>query len=108
MLTPNSSLVTTSLAANLAQVRQIILDKLNGYTVQIYLFGSQAQGTARLTSDIDVAIWPQESLPPNLLAEIREALFESTIPVAVDLVDLSQVDNNFQQRILQEAIVWTD
>lgn len=89
-------------------MHQIILNKLKGYSVKIYLFGSQAQGKACLTSDIDVAILPQESLPAGLLAEVREALFESTIAVAVDLVDLSQVDDNFKQRILQEAIVWTD
>jgi len=35
---------------------------------------------------------------------MREALFESIIPVTVDLVDLS--DEDFKQQILPEAIVW--
>lgn len=52
--------------------RQIILDKLKNYSVQIYLFGSHARGDARPTSDIDVAILPTESLPIGLLSEVRE------------------------------------
>ncbi|KHD05249.2 hypothetical protein PN36_27110 [Candidatus Thiomargarita nelsonii] len=89
---------------NLAQVRQIILDHLKDYSVQLYLFGSHARGEARPTSDIDVGILPKAPLPIGLLAELREALFESLIPVTVDLVDLS--DEDFKQQILPEAIVW--
>ncbi len=102
----NSYSTAETVSANLAQVRQIILDHLKDYSVQVYLFGSHARGDARPTSDIDVGILPKASLPIGLLAELREALFESLIPVTVDLVDLSQTDEDFKQQILQEAIVW--
>jgi len=95
-------------SANLALARQIIFDKFKGYSVQVYLFGSHARGNARPTSDIDVGILPAEPLPIGLLAEVRDALFESTIPVNIDLVNLSQTDESFKQHILQEAIVWFD
>ncbi|BAP57161.1 DNA polymerase beta domain-containing protein [Thioploca ingrica] len=108
MLTDNLPLAAVPLSTNLALVRQIILEKLQNYSVQIYLFGSQARGNARPTSDIDVAILPKEPLPMGLLAEVREALFDSIIPVQVDLVDLSQAEENFKQRILREAIEWKD
>jgi len=93
-------------SANLVQVRQIILQHLKDYSVQLYLFGSHARGTARSTSDIDVGILPKAPLPIGILAELREALFESIIPVSVDLVDLSYTDEDFKQQILKEAIVW--
>jgi len=93
-------------SANLVQVRQIILQHLKDYSVQLYLFGSHARGTARSTSDIDVGILPKAPLPIGILAELREALFESIIPVSVDLVDLSYTDEDFKQQTLKEAIVW--
>jgi len=93
---------------NLTLAQHIIVDKLKRYAVKIYLFGSHARGNARPTSDIDVGILPQETLPIGLLSEIREALFESTLPVTVDVVDLSQTDEQFKQKVLSEAIVWKD
>jgi len=44
----------------------------------------------------------------GLLSEIREALFESTLPVTVDVVDLSQTNEQFKQKVLSEAILWKD
>jgi predicted nucleotidyltransferase len=95
-------------ATYLTQVRQIVLDKLKGYTVQVYLFGSRARGEAGAHSDIDIGIWPTEPLPRWVLSEIREALFESLVPFQVDVIDLSQTDENFKQRVLKEAIAWND
>lgn len=94
--------------AYLTQVRQIVLDKLKNYRVRIYLFGSRARGEASTRSDIDVGIWPAEPLPRWVLSEVREALFESLVPVQVDVIDLSQTDDHFRQRILKEAIAWND
>jgi len=90
----------------LAKVRQIILTKLENYNVQVYLFGSRARGDAQITSDVDVAILPNEPLPIGLLSDLRESLFESNIPYQVDLVDLSSSDENFKQRVLKEGIIW--
>jgi predicted nucleotidyltransferase len=94
--------------AFLMAVRQLVLSKLQGYSVQVFLFGSRAKGNARVTSDIDIGILPHEQLPPGILAELREALFESIIPVTVDIVDLSKTEASFKQRVLQEGIVWND
>jgi predicted nucleotidyltransferase len=95
-------------ATYLAQVRQIVLDQLKGYTTQVYLFGSRARGEAGANSDIDVGIWPTEPLPSWVLSEVRETLFESLVPFQVDVIDLSQTDENFRQRVLKEAIAWND
>lgn len=96
------------LQEDLAEVRRIITQKLKGYRVRLYLFGSRAQGKACETSDIDVAILSLEPLPPGLIAEIREALEESHIPFEVDVVDLTEADAHFRERVLKEGILWND
>jgi hypothetical protein len=93
---------------DLAEVKRLVLKGLAGYAVRVYLFGSQAQGTARHTSDIDVAILPLEPLPPWVLSVLREALEESHIPYHVDLVDLSITDAAFRERVMREGIVWNE
>ncbi len=50
------------------EARKIILRGLKGYRVQVLLFGSRATGQASRTSDIDVALYPREPLPPGVLS----------------------------------------
>ncbi len=91
---------------DLALVRQIILEELAGYPVQVYLFGSWARGHGCRTSDIDIALLAPQPLPAWLLSRIREKLGESPVPYEVDLIDLSQTDAAFRARVLQEGILW--
>lgn len=93
---------------DLDTVHRIVRDGLKGYQVKVYLFGSQATSTFRRTSDIDVAVLPLTPLPRLVLAQIREALEESDVVRTVDLVDLSEVDEGFKQRVLSEGILWTE
>jgi hypothetical protein len=55
-----------------------------------------------------VAILPSQPLPVGLLSEIREALEESTVIYRVEVVDLSEVSQAFQDRVLEEGVLWTD
>lgn len=91
---------------DLGRVRQTVIGGLGEHPARVYLFGSRATGTARRTSDIDVAVWPLTELPVGTLALIREALEESTVPYTVDLVDLRDTDAAFRARVLAEGIVW--
>lgn len=92
---------------DLSKIRQIIMAALGEYPVQVFLFGSHAAGHAVRASDIDVAVLPQEPLPAGLLSRIREEIENSNVPYPVDLVDLSQTDAPFRQRVLKEGIPWT-
>lgn len=94
--------------ANLVEVRRIVMEKLRPYAVQIYLVGSHARGNATPVSDIDVAVLPGQPLPSWVLPDLREALFESTVPYEVDVIDLSQADAEFRRRVLVEAVSWSD
>lgn len=93
--------------ASLTEAKRIILAGLSGHPADVFLYGSRAKGTARRTSDIDVAIMPKAPLPSWLLSVIREALENSAIPYQVDLIDLTTADPSFRERIQKEGIPWT-
>ncbi|MGF1612474.1 MAG: nucleotidyltransferase family protein [Gammaproteobacteria bacterium] len=93
---------------DLAEARRIVLSKLRGYRAQVFLFGSRASGGAGCYSDIDIGILPGEALPVGLLAELREALEESRIIYAVDVIDLSEVSDIFRSRVICEGVRWNE
>lgn len=94
--------------AALASVRRIVLQNLRGVPCRVYLFGSFARQTAQGYSDIDVAIAPTHPLPLTLLARVREALEESSVPYEVDLVDLSRASAALREAVEQEGVLWTE
>ena len=91
----------------LQDVRRVAENVLGGYDVDVYLFGSWANGTQRRTSDIDVAVDPHRPLPSGTLALLRERFEESAIPYFVDVVDLSEADEKFRMRVHREGIRWS-
>jgi predicted nucleotidyltransferase len=99
---------TTADPALLDRVRELVRQILGSTPADVYLFGSWARGTQRATSDIDVAIESAEPLPRTLLASLREALEESTIPNRVDVVDLAETDAAFRDGVRREGILWID
>jgi predicted nucleotidyltransferase len=103
-----TSVITRVQSNDLKTAQRIVLDGLKDYQVKVYLFGSQATGKFHPTSDIDIAVLPLEPLPRQVLSHIREALDESNIVRTVDLVDLSEVDEPFKDRVLREGILWKE
>ncbi len=95
-------------AEDLEMVKEIICSGLDGFKVKVVLFGSFAKGKAGRTSDIDVAVLPLEPLPISLLSEIRDELEESNALFPVDLVDLTESDLSFKERVLKEGIIWKE
>ena len=91
--------------ALLERVKGIVRRVLGHTPADVYLFGSWARGTQRPTSDIDVAIESAEPLPRALLASLREALEESTIPNRVDVVDLAHIPASFHREIERAYVV---
>ena len=92
--------------ALLERVKGIVRQVLGHTPADVYLFGSWAHGAQRATSDIDVAIESAQPLPRPLLASLRDALEESTIPNRVDVVDLAETDTAFRDRVRREGILW--
>ena len=92
-------------AAVLGRVRALVSNALGERRANVYLFGSWASGTQR-ASDIDVAVDPVDPRPPGVLARVREALEESSVPYRVDVVDLTETDPGFRHRVKNEGILW--
>lgn len=72
----------------------------------VLLFGSRADGTAHRRSDFDLAYLPREGFDPLSETRLREAIEESAVIYAVDLVDLSVVEDGFREKVLREGVVW--
>jgi hypothetical protein len=83
----------------LREVRAVVARVVGELDATVYLFGFFASGTQRQTSDIDIAIESPTPLPRALLASLRDALEESRVPYRVDVVDLSEADVEFRERV---------
>jgi predicted nucleotidyltransferase len=92
---------------DLGEARRIILDALGDRRARVYLFGSWARNDQRRYSDIDVAIAPDEPLPPGFFLDLEERLDRSEILYPVDLVDLSTAAAALRERVFSEGVEWT-
>ncbi len=95
------------LHADIEEVKRIVLEGLGSHPARVWLFGSRAQGSGGRASDIDVAILPLEPLPAGTLARVEEALENSLVLYAVDLVDLSTAEPALRERVERDGIPWT-
>lgn len=75
---------------------------------KVYLFGSRARDEERMGSDIDIALDAGAEIPYDTIIAIAIAIDETTIPMKVDLVDLSKAPEALAQEILREGILWTN
>lgn len=73
---------------------------------KIILFGSRARGTARKSSDIDIAIDAGEQLPRIVLGEINSIFEASNIMLRIQVLDYNNIDNDIKSSIDKEGIVW--
>ena len=93
--------------ARLDAVRAIVLDALGGRPARVWLYGSFADRTERVYSDIDVAIDPAAPLPAGFLLDLHETLELSTVPRTVHVVDLSRADAGFAETVRRKGILWS-
>lgn len=91
-------------ARHLDMVQNIVAQIFKDTTCVVYLFGSRARGTHTITSDIDIAVASPDDLG-NKLSALREALEFSTIPLFVDVVDLSQAGATFLEQVRNEGVI---
>lgn len=104
MIAP-SNLSSTRLAA-LERVREIMLRGLAGHAARVWLFGSCANGDARPRSDIDVAFEADDPIPAATITELLDALEESDVPYAVEVVDMVTAGDALRQAVRDKGIRW--
>ena len=75
--------------------------------VTVWAYGSRVNGTSHEGSDLDLVLRNPENLSQKIenLAEIREALTESNIPILVDLMDWATVPEAFRKEIEKNHVV---
>ncbi|MBA3954318.1 nucleotidyltransferase domain-containing protein [Candidatus Dependentiae bacterium] len=88
--------------------KEIIIKLLSALfpKAKIYLFGSRARGTYKLTSDIDIALDIGEPISGLDLVKARNIIDALNIPQKVDLVDFNSVPQALKDNILKEGVVW--
>jgi uncharacterized protein len=86
----------------LSIVKSILKQLTPDYTV--WVFGSRAKGTTKLTADLDLAFIGKE-LSLQLESQLREAFAESDLPFKVDIVDWATTSPEFRQIITESKEV---
>lgn len=92
--------------AYLERIRDFALKAMEDEKANIYLFGSWARGSARHSSDVDIAVEGMVGDISAKIAALREELEESTIPYQVDVVDMARASEVLCEEIRREGILW--
>ena len=70
---------------------------------RILLFGSQCNGNALPTSDIDVALDAGTPLPFETMIKVKEEIGEIQTLRSIDIVDFNSVDSKLKNSILKNS-----
>jgi predicted nucleotidyltransferase len=69
---------------------------------RVFVFGSRANGKARRSSDLDLAIDADRALTPDERAALSEAFESSDLPYKVDIADMHSIDEGFRALVEKE------
>ena len=86
-ITPEQSTIVRSIFKTLAP------------DVEVWAFGSRVLGTAKPSSDLDLALYAKARIPLQTLGLIEAALEESPLPFRVDCVDTYEISREFRHII---------
>lgn len=90
--------------------RKTIIDILQKHLpgISVWVFGSRIKGTAKLYSDLDLALITKNALTIREQAALELAFTDSDLPFSVDLIDWASCSEEFKQIILQQYEVLID
>lgn len=84
-------------------IKKTISNHFNFDDVTVILFGSYAKGTARQSSDIDLALKSDTPLNASKWQELESELEDSDFPKKVDVIDYQRVTQEFQKVIDEQG-----
>jgi len=87
-------------------IKDVVLAALADQDVAVALFGSIARGEGRGASDVDIGIVPRGRWMRCRLALLREQLDELNVPYVIEVIDFSEVSDEFRQEALKDAVWW--
>ena len=101
MSNPSFSPTYQRLPDSIKKLINLIIQEINPN--EIILFGSRARGDHRENSDFDITV-KASSIPSATWAKLQVALEEEPITLYhVDLVDFSQLNDDYKKRISSEG-----
>ena len=89
------------------QILAIIFQFLDPDTTNVFLFGSQAEQTSTIYSDIDIGVITQKQIADSIFMSLNEGLNYNVDTLRrIDLVDFRRVDKAFRQFATQRIELW--
>lgn len=88
--------------------KKIILQELENFDCTIFLFGSRVTKENHRFSDMDIGIIPGEDFDHRILYALKDKLADSVIPFKVDIVNFSEVTNDFKKEALKHIVWWKE
>ena len=90
---------------HLRQLEQLLREHLTG--VEVWAYGSRVSGMGHEGSDLDIVLRGPglEPIPAGKLAELAEALRDSTLPFLVEAHDWARLPQSFQEEIESKYLV---
>lgn len=98
----------TLAVTHIAELRDVVVGFLSGENVRIFLFGSRARGDNAAVSDVDIGLAPGEGFRKEKLALLRELIEDLNVPYKVEIVDFSEVSEQFRAEALKDAVLWKE
>ena len=87
----------------LEKVIRVVCDRIMEEGLQVYLFGSWAQGRALAESDLDIALDAGKPIESVVLLSIINDVDDIPTLRKVDVVDLQALDQAFRRQVLQHG-----
>ena len=72
--------------------------------VEVWVFGSRANWTTTDSSDLDLAVAGSAKLDYRVMADLEIAFEESDLPYTVDVIDLNNVSDAFNQIVKNQRV----
>jgi predicted nucleotidyltransferase len=98
--------MTIDLRPDYLELVKTILRKHLPETAKVYVFGSRSKGTAKLFSDLDLAIDVDgKKLPTKVLSSLLSDFEESNLPYKVDVIDFNDISAEFQEIVGKDKVL---
>jgi predicted nucleotidyltransferase len=84
-------------------LKEVLSNNLNGISYHAFIFGSQANKTTLIRSDIDLGIIAEDEISNLQLSKIHAAIEDLPMLYKVDLVNFKDVDERFKSIALKNV-----
>lgn len=86
-------------------IRSIIGRYLDLSKYQVFVFGSRATEKGDDRSDVDIGIEGDQSVPPSVLASIKNDIDQLPVLYKVDVVDFSHISPQFRDVAKKHIVI---